>query len=67
MTATIKTQSQANVNTGTATDSLSRASLITMGAFSGFVGIWAAACFIGALFTNGPGQLIRGFFSALLG
>jgi hypothetical protein len=65
MTATIKTTSK--VATGNAIDSLSRASLISMGAVSGLIGLWAAACVVGAVMTNGIGQVVAGFFSSLAG
>jgi hypothetical protein len=65
MTATIKTR--ANVATGNAIDTLSRASLISMGAVSGLIGLWAVACMVGAVMTNGIGQVATGFFSALVG
>jgi len=65
MTATIKTRT--NVATGNAIDTLSRASLISMGGISALVGLWAAACLVGAVMTNGIGQVATGFFSALVG
>jgi hypothetical protein len=65
MTATIKTRT--NVATGNAIDTLSRASLISMGAVSGLIGLWAVACMIGAIATNGLGQVAGGFISALIG
>jgi hypothetical protein len=65
MNATIKTR--ANVATGNAIDTLSRASLLSMGAVSALIGIWAAACVVGAISTNGLGRVASGFFSALVG
>jgi len=65
MTATIKTRT--NVAAGNAIDTMSRASLISMGAVSGLIGLWAAACVVGAVMTNGAAQVVTGFFSALIG
>ena len=65
MTATIKTRT--NVATGNAIDTLSRASLISMSGVSALIGLWAAACVVGAISTNGLGRVASGFFSALIG
>ncbi len=65
MNATIKTRT--NVTTGNASDTFTRASLISMGAVSGLIGLWAVACMVGAVMTNGIGQVAGGFFSALIG
>lgn len=67
MNATIKTNTATTVNSASAIDSLSRASLISMGALSGLIGLWAAACVVGAVATNGIGGLVSGFVSALVG
>jgi hypothetical protein len=67
MTATIKTNSASKVNSASGIDTLSRASLISMGVVSGLIGLWAAACVVGALMTNGVGAVVSGFFSALVG
>lgn len=67
MTATIKTSSAAQVNTANGIDTLSRASLISMGVASGLIGLWAAACVVGAIASNGLGAVVSGFFSALVG
>ena len=65
MNATIKTRT--NVATGNAIDSLSRVSLVSMGGISALIGLWAAASVVGAVMTNGLGQVVRGFFAALVG
>ncbi len=31
------------------------------------IGIWALICFVGALFTNGPVSLVKGFGTAIFG
>lgn len=65
MNATIKTTT--HVATGNAIDTFSRASLISMGAISGLIGLWAGACLVGAVMSNGFGQVASGFISALVG
>jgi len=67
MTATIKTHSAANSNTTSGIDALSRAGLLSMGAVSALIGLWAAACMVGALAGHGIGGVATGFISALLG
>ena len=67
MTATIKTQSAAHVNTTSGIDTLSRASLISMGVASGLIGVWAMACMVGAVMSHGLGGVVGGFISAVIG
>jgi tetrahydromethanopterin S-methyltransferase subunit F len=67
MTATIKTHSATNVNTASAIDTLSRVSLISMGVASSLIGLWATACMVGAVMSNGIGGVVSGFVSALVG
>jgi hypothetical protein len=67
MTATIKTATSANVNTISGIDTLSSASLVSMGVASGLIGLWATACVVGAVMSNGAGAVVSGFFSALVG
>jgi hypothetical protein len=67
MTTTIKTKSKATESSNTAVDSVSRSSIITMGVASGLVGLWAFACLISAMVDSGPIELIRNWFSAVMG
>jgi hypothetical protein len=67
MTANIKTSSSTNVNTASGIDTLSRASLISMGVASSLIGLWAVACMVGAVMSNGIGGVVSGFVSALVG
>lgn len=67
MTANIKTRSTTNVNTGSGIDTLSRASLVSMGVVSALIGLWAVASMVGAVMTNGIGGVVSGFVSALIG
>ena len=67
MTATItRTNATAHENSS-AVDTASRASMVVMSAFSGMVGLWAVACFIGAMASNGPAGMIKGLTTALTG
>jgi len=67
MNAHINTNKIAKVDSGTAVDTLSRISITTMGAASGFIGLWAATCFMVALVSNGPLGLIRSYITAVTG
>lgn len=67
MNATSKIQSTTKVNTTSGIDTLSRVSLISMGVASGLIGLWAVACMVGAVMSNGLGGVVSGFFSALVG
>jgi len=67
MNAAVKTHSAANTNTVSGIDALSRASLISMGAVSGLIGLWAAACMVGAMASHGIGGVVTGFISAFVG
>ena len=67
MNAKIKNNAIATDSSNAAIDSLSKASMITMAGVSGLVGLWATACLVAAVVSNGPLGVIRGFTSALLG
>ena len=67
MTATIKTNNDVKVASGSAVDTLSRASLVTMAVSSGLIGLWAIGCLVSAFVTNGVGNVALGFFNALTG
>lgn len=67
MNAAIKTHSAVNVNTLSSIDTLSRVSLFSMGAVSGLIGLWAVACMVGALMTNGIGGVMSGLLFSLVG
>lgn len=67
MTTTIKSQSKTTETSKSAVDSVSRSSIITMGIASGLVGLWAVACLISAMVDSGPVELIRGWFTAVMG
>ena len=67
MTADIKTRTIVKENANDAVDSISRVTITAMGAVSGLVGLWAVACVVGAIASNGPAALVTGFVSALVG
>jgi hypothetical protein len=67
MNANIKTNAIAKESSNAAIDSLSKATMMTMAGVSGLVGLWATACMVGAIITNGPLGVVNGFVSALLG
>ena len=66
MTA-IKTRTIVKENANEAVDSISRITINAMGAVSGLIGLWAVACVVGAIATNGTAALVTGFVSALIG
>ena len=52
----------------TGLDTISRGTIAAMGGVSALVGIWAAACFVGALFSvGGPLELAKSWFQAITG
>ena len=67
MTATVNTRSAANVNTTSGIEALSRASLASMSVASGLIGVWAVACMVGAVMSNGIGGVVTGFLHAVVG
>lgn len=66
MTA-IKTTTSSKTTSTSGIDTFSRVSLISIGVASGLIGLWAAACVVGAVASNGIGGLVSGFVSALVG
>lgn len=67
MTTAARTNTAARVETRTAVDNLTRASMITMGVSSGLIGLWAIGCLVAAIVSNGAGTVVMGFFNALAG
>ena len=63
----IKTRTIVKENANEAVDSISRTTIIGMGVASGLIGLWAVACVVGAIATNGLSGLVTGFFAALGG
>lgn len=67
MTTLTKTQTKASEQTQVGLDSVSKTSIGVMGGISALIGLWAAACFVGALISDGPLGLIKGWFAAITG
>ena len=67
MNAKIKTNAIAIDSSNAAIDSLSKVSMITMAGVSGLVGLWATACLVAVVVSNGPLGMISGYASALMG
>ena len=67
MNTKIKTTSIAKESSNAAVDTLSKVTITAMGAVSGLIGLWAVACILSAMVSNGPVGLISGFISAVTG
>ena len=61
------TKSISSSTTRSGMDMVSIACLGTMGAVSAFIGTWALFCFTAALTNVGPVEMVKSFFSALIG
>jgi len=48
-------------------DATSKVTVALFGGAATLIGLWAVACFAGALMTAGPVGLIKGYFSAVSG
>lgn len=66
MTTTItKTRATDRINESS---EISREMSIALGATTGLVGAWVAACFIGAMVVSGgPLELVKNYFQAIIG
>ena len=62
---TTRTQEIATVTTGA--DAAAQSGLIFMAGTSAFIGLWATACMATAMISSGPAELIRSWFSAVIG
>lgn len=68
MTTTMtKNQTRTSVQSQTGLDSISQNSVVAMAGVSALIGLWAAACFVGAMVSGGPLALVKGFVSAISG
>jgi len=66
MNAINKSQTQVKVN-DQALDATGKVTVALFGGAAMLVGLWAVACFAGALLTAGPLGLVQGFISAVTG
>jgi hypothetical protein len=62
-----KTKTIVRETANDAVDSISKVTITAMASVSGLIGLWAVACVVGAIATNGPAALVSGFVSALIG
>ncbi|MBU0730176.1 MAG: hypothetical protein KKE17_12065 [Proteobacteria bacterium] len=69
-----KTITRQGVNTKTTDsaksgiDAVSKGSIILMGAVSAIIGLWAVACFVGAMMSSSsPTGVFGGWFSSIIG
>jgi len=66
MNAINKTNTQVKENVQ-AIDAAGKVTLALFGGTSLLIGLWAVACFAGALISAGPVGLIKAYFSAVTG
>ncbi len=68
MNAINKIQTQVKVNDqAQALDAASKVTVALFGGTAALVGLWAVACFAGAVLNNGVFGVIKGYFSAVTG
>ena len=65
-TATNNTRTATNAKTNTSS-SADKMTISLMGGATVMIGLWAAACFAGGVISNGPVEVIKGFFTAVTG
>jgi len=66
MNAINKSQTQVKVN-DQALDATGKVTVALFGGAATLIGLWAVACFVGAIVTAGPLGVIKGYFSAVTG
>jgi len=66
MNAINKTNTRVKVNVQ-ALDTTAKVTLALFGGASLLIGLWAVACFAGALISAGPLGLVKAYFSAVTG
>lgn len=66
MNAINKTKTQVKENVQ-ALDATSKLTVSLLGGAAALIGLWAAACFVGALLTSGPVGVLKGYFAAVTG
>lgn len=68
MNAINKSRTQVKVNEqAQALDAASKATVALFGGAATLIGLWAVACFAGAVMTAGPLGVIKGYFAAVTG
>ena len=66
MNAINKSRTQVKVN-DQALDATGKLTVALFGGVSALIGLWAVACFAGAIMAVGPVEVVKGFFSAVTG
>jgi hypothetical protein len=66
MNAITKNQTRIKVN-DQALNATDKVTVALFGGTSVLVGVWAAACFVGAILSAGPMGVLKGYFSAVTG
>lgn len=66
MNAINKTTTQVKVN-DQALDAAGKVTVALFGTAATLIGLWAVACFAGAIMTAGPLGVVKGFFTAVTG
>lgn len=66
MNAINKSQTQVKVN-DQALDATGKVTVALFGGAAALIGLWAVACFAGAVMTAGPLGVLKGYFSAVTG
>jgi len=68
MEHTLKNTAANEMTEEIAAEGVAQAGTIIILALAGLIGIWGIACMVGATITGGgPGQLIRGYITAVTG
>lgn len=66
MNAINKTKTQVKENVQ-ALDVTGKVTVALFGGAAALIGLWAVACFAGALMTSGPVEVLKGYFTAVTG
>ncbi len=61
----VMNRTQVRTAAGTASSVVASQALGTVGVASGLIGLWAVACMVGAVVTQGPLAMVTGWFSAM--
>lgn len=60
-------KSNSSASSASAANTLPKGLMVTAGVAATVMGLWAAACFVGAAVSSGPISLIQGWFAAVSG
>ena len=62
----VKNRPQVRPAAGTASSTVAGQALGTVGVAAGLIGLWAVACMVGAVVTQGPLAVVTGWVSSLI-